>query len=68
MCFVLIRVQVFATTHSWDCIEGFQKAAQEDNQNEGMLILLEYKQGEVAATLFDQRQIGIATHERIEVR
>ncbi len=63
-----LNVQVFATTHSWDCIEGFQKAAQEENQNEGMLIRLEYKQGEVAATLFDERQMGIATRERIEVR
>jgi predicted ATP-dependent endonuclease of OLD family len=63
-----LNVQVFATTHSWDCIEGFQKAAQADNQNEGMLIRLEYKKGEVAITLFDERRLGIATHERIEVR
>jgi len=46
-----LNVQVFATTHSWDCIEGFQKAAQEDNQEEGMLIRLEYKKGEVASDL-----------------
>ena len=63
-----LNVQVFATTHSWDCIEGFQKAAQADNQNEGMLIRLEYKKGEVAVTLFDERRLGIATRERIEVR
>ncbi len=63
-----LKVQVFATTHSWDCIEGFQKAAQADNHNEGMLIRLEYKKGEVAVTLFDERRLGIATRERIEVR
>src|SRR6266852_3322314 len=63
-----LNVQVFATTHSWDCIEGFQKAAQADDQNEGMLIRLEYKKGEVAVTLFDERRLGIATRERIEVR
>jgi len=62
------NVQVFATTHSWDCIEGFQKAAQEDNQDEGLLIRLEYKRGDVVVTLFDERQLGIATRERIEVR
>ncbi len=63
-----LNVQVFATTHSWDCIEGFQKAAQADDQNEGMLIRLEYKKDEVAVTLFDERRLGIATRERIEVR
>ena len=63
-----LNVQVFATTHSWDCIEGFQKAAQGDNQDDGMLIRLEYKKDEVAVTLFDKRRLGIATRERIEVR
>lgn len=29
--------------HSWDCIEAFKKAAQEDSQNEGLLIRLEVK-------------------------
>lgn len=63
-----LNVQVFATTHSWDCIEAFQKAAQEDTQNEGMLIRLEVKKGRIVPTLYDQRQLGIATREQIEVR
>ncbi len=63
-----LNVQVFATTHSWDCIEGFQKAAQEDKQEEGMLIRLSLKKDEVVATLFDERKLGIATREQIEVR
>ncbi|TMD60544.1 MAG: ATP-binding protein, partial [Chloroflexi bacterium] len=63
-----LNVQVFATTHSWDCVEAFQKAAQEDTQNEGMLIRLESKKGEIVATLFDERRLGIATREQIEVR
>jgi len=63
-----LNIQVLATAQSWDCIEGFQQAAQEDNQNEGMLIRLEYKRGDVVVTLFDERQLGIATRERIEVR
>src|SRR5207245_4072449 len=25
-----LDVQVFAATHSWDCLKGFQEAAQED--------------------------------------
>jgi hypothetical protein len=63
-----LNVQVFATSHSWDCIEGFQKAAQEDTQAEGLLIRLESKNSEVVATLFDERKLGIATREQIEVR
>jgi hypothetical protein len=63
-----LNIQVFATTHSWDCIEAFQKAAQEDKQNEGILIRLESKQSKIIPTLFDERQLGIATREHIEVR
>lgn len=54
--------------HSWGCIEAFQKAAQEDSQDEGKLIRLEVKKGRIVPTLYDQRQLGIATHEQIEVR
>jgi len=63
-----LNIQVLATAQSWDCIEGFQQAAQADNQEEGMLIRLEYKRGDVLVTLFDERQVSIATRERIEVR
>jgi ABC-type transport system involved in cytochrome c biogenesis ATPase subunit len=63
-----LNVQVFATTHSWDCIDAFQKAAQGDNQEEGMLIRLEDRNEEIVATLFDERRLGIATREQIEVR
>lgn len=64
---VSLDVQVFATTHSWDCLKGFQEAAQEDS-GEGILIRLENKKDKIVATLFDERQLGIATREHIEVR
>lgn len=63
-----LNVQVFATTHSWDCIEAFQKAAEENKQEEGILIRLDEKQGKIVATEFDERRLGIATREEIEVR
>ncbi len=63
-----LNVQVFATTHSLDCIEAFQTAAQEDKQNEGLLIRLEFSKGEVRATLFDEEELGIVTRQQIEVR
>jgi len=63
-----LNVQVFATTHSWDCIESFQKAAVEDLAEEGLLIRLENKDDEVNTTIFDEKRLSIATKEQIEVR
>lgn len=63
-----LNVQVFATTHNWDCIKGFQEAAQEDKKSEGLLIRLSVKKGEVNATLFDEEELGVATRQQIEVR
>lgn len=62
-----LNVQVFATTHSMDCIEAFQRAAEE-NEDEGVLIRLENENGLIVATEFDERRLGIATREEIEVR
>lgn len=63
-----LNVQVFATTHSWDCIEAFQRAAREDRQEEGLLIRLGSKKGEIGVTLYGERELTIATREHIEVR
>ena len=63
-----LNVQVFATTHSWDCIEGFQQASQAVGNDDGLLIRLESKQEGIKATLFDERRLGIAAREQIEVR
>ena len=63
-----LNVQVFATTHSWDCIEAFQEAARENVQEEGMLIRLEHKKGEVSATLFNEQKLAAVTRAQVEVR
>ena len=63
-----LNVQVFATTHSWDCIEGFQKVAQENEQVEGLLISLENRKAGIKAVLFNEEELGIVARERIEVR
>ncbi len=64
-----LNVQVFATTHSWDCIQGFQQAAQElGNNDDGMLVRLERRQGHIVPILFDMSRLGIATRQEIEVR
>ncbi len=66
-----LNVQVFATTHSWDCIEAFQEANQETQGEDGLLISLRRKKGEpghVVAALFDTSDLAIVTREDIEVR
>lgn len=63
-----LNVQVFATTHSQDCIRSFEEAASEDQNEEAVLVRLENKDGKVAAVGFDERKMAIATREQIEVR
>lgn len=63
-----LNVQVFATTHSSDCIRAFEQAAREDKEEEGILIRLEEKQGKIRAVTFDERKLEIAAREDIEVR
>lgn len=63
-----LNVQVFATTHSWDCIQAFQDAACEAKEDEGMLIRLQNKAGKIVPTLFDEEELTIVANEQIEVR
>jgi len=66
-----MNVQVFATTHSWDCIEAFQEAATESGTDDGMLISLRQKKktpGHVVGITIDGKDLEIITRDRIEVR
>lgn len=66
-----MNVQVFATTHSWDCIEAFQQAATESGTDDGMLISLRQKKktpGHVVGFIFEGKDLEIITRDRIEVR
>lgn len=62
-----LNAQVFATSHSWDSIEAFQKAAAEDPE-EGVLVRLTRKGDFVIPTLFRENELAVVTRERIEVR
>jgi len=64
---VRLKVQVFATTHSWDCIKAFQEAAVE-HPSDGMLIRLERSEEDIRAELFSEKDLTIITRESIEVR
>jgi predicted ATPase len=63
-----LGVQVFATTHSWDCIRGFQEAAASERQIEGVLIRLEYGRGKHRANTFSGNELTIVARDQIEVR
>lgn len=62
-----LNVQVFATSHSWDCIRAFQEAASESPEN-GMLVRLSKRGETVVPTLFSEDELKIVTRDQIEVR
>jgi hypothetical protein len=62
-----LNVQVFATTHSWDCVKAFQNTAAE-NPDEGALLKLVAKDGHTVPTLFKESELAIATRDQIELR
>jgi AAA15 family ATPase/GTPase len=64
-----LNVQVFATTHSKDCIEAFNEVANaNDEKDDGMLIRLE-RQGEkiIAKTVVEER-LALAIEHGVEMR
>ena len=67
------NVQVFATTHSWDCIQSFAKVAAENNEIDGLLFRLgrsarNSDKGRVIASPFDKNALFNLTQSDIEVR
>jgi len=63
-----LDIQVFATTHSWDCIEAFQRAASNDQHEEAVLVRLDVRRDAVSPTSFSENDLSIVTREQIEVR
>ena len=61
-------VQVLATTHSWDCIVGFARAATECEHTDGVLVRLERSEEECRAVVYSEDELKIAADRRIEVR
>ena len=62
-----LDIQVFATSHSWDAIEAFQKAARE-TEEEGVLVRLARKGDDILPTIFGELELEVATRDHIEVR
>ena len=62
-----LNIQVFATSHSWDAVEAFQKAAAEAPK-EGVLIRLARRGEDIIPTVLSEDELAIATRDQIEVR
>jgi len=62
-----LNIQVFATSHSWDAVEAFQRAAAETPE-EGALIRLTRKEDDIIPTVFTEDELAIVARDRIEVR
>jgi AAA15 family ATPase/GTPase len=64
-----LNVQVFATTHSWDCIRAFAAAASEFPNVYGMLHRLEPSgDGNIATVGIGEEDLALIARQRIEVR
>ena len=62
------NVQVVATTHSWDCVKGFARAATEFEDAEGVLVRLERDDDGMRAIEYSEKELRIAAEQGIEVR
>lgn len=63
-----LNVQVFATTHSKDCIEAFTQAAVDDEESDGMLIRLERRGENIVAKTIEEERLVDAINYDVEVR
>jgi AAA15 family ATPase/GTPase len=68
-----LNIQIFATTHSWDCIESFARAARADKSADGFLLhvgqsVRNSDRGKTIATVFNEEQLFSITQTDVEVR
>lgn len=64
-----LNIQVFATTHSWDCICAFQEALDElDDQSVGKLFRLSQKGDKIVPVEYTPEELSAAVRQSIEVR
>lgn len=61
-------VQVLATTHSWDCVAGFARAAYGLPDVDGLLVRLERRGDQLRAIEYTEDELQTAAEQSIEVR
>ena len=63
-----LNVQVFATTHSNDCLRAFQVGTKDDEEMAGVAVRIEKLNGEFGAEIFDESRLAVIAKEAIEIR
>lgn len=64
-----LNVQIFATTHSLDCVQAFQAAlSEETNEEVGKLFRLSVRSDSIQPVAYTARDLEIAIQQEIEVR
>jgi AAA15 family ATPase/GTPase len=68
-----LNIQVFATTHSWDCIESFTKVAILHKETEAVLFHMgrsvrNSDKGRVIATVYDKDALTMVTQSDLDIR
>lgn len=62
-------IQIFATTHSWDCVAAFQEALAEDgNADQGYLFRLQRRGDHIYPVGYTSDDLDVAVRQAIEVR
>ncbi|MBA8035649.1 AAA family ATPase [Citrobacter freundii] len=69
----VLNVQVFATTHSWDCVQSFSEVSIENKDLNGFLLKLgksklSTNKGNSIVTIFNEDKLYTITQEMVEVR
>ena len=62
------NVQVLATTHSFDCVQGFAEASSEVSDIGSALVRVARRDGEAWAIEYSEKDLRIAAEQAIEVR
>ncbi len=64
-----LNVQIFATTHSWDCVRAFQEAlAKTQDSSVGKLFRLEKSGDDIKSVEYTASDLEVAVRELVEVR
>jgi len=63
-----LNVQVFATTHSRDCVDGYQQAWKEHGELGAFFRLNAKKDGEITVTSYSSETLSDALETDVEVR
>ncbi len=61
-------IQVFAATHSFDCVRGFARATVDSPDCEGVLVRLEREDERTRAVVYSESALETAAEQGIEVR